>query len=168
MVKALVARANPSPRDPADNLIVRNAQHEDRVQIQLQVAEDLVELPGARLAAVGSRSLASAEDELTALARETKEEAGLDLSTLALTRGGLIRERRPVAEGYMIESVQVFDTVLPAGTAPRNEDGEVAAIETREVDDVLAAIGRGEFTLESALVTVKQFGYKLLDRPPVS
>lgn len=98
--------------------------------------------------------VASGEDELTALARETKEEAGLDLSTLALTRGGLIRERRPVAEGYMIELVQVFDTVLPAGTVPRNEDGEVAAIETREVDDVLTAIGRGEFTLESALVTL--------------
>jgi 8-oxo-dGTP pyrophosphatase MutT (NUDIX family) len=98
--------------------------------------------------------VASGEDELTALARETKEEAGLDLSRLAVTRGGLIRERRPVAEGYMIEAVQVFDTVLPAGTVPRNEDGEVAAIETREVDDVLGAIGRGEFTLESALVTL--------------
>jgi len=98
--------------------------------------------------------VASGEDELTALARETKEEAGLDLGRLALTRGGLIRERRPVIEGYMIESVQVFDTVLPAGTVPRNEDGEVAVIETREVDDVLAAIGRGEFTLESALVTL--------------
>jgi len=98
--------------------------------------------------------VASGEDELTALARETKEEAGLDLNTLALTRGGLIRERRPVAEGYMVESVQVFDTALPAGTIPRNEDGEVAAIETREVEDVLDAIGRGEFTLESALVTL--------------
>jgi isopentenyldiphosphate isomerase len=98
--------------------------------------------------------VASGEDELTALARETKEESGLDLSRLVVTRGGLIRERRPVAEGYMIESVQVFDTVLPADTVPRNEDGEVAAIETRAIDDVLGAIGRGEFTLESALVTL--------------
>ena len=98
--------------------------------------------------------VASGESELTALARETKEEAGLDLSNLALTRGGLLRERRPVAEGYMIESIQVFDTVLPAGVVPRNEDGEVAAIETREIDAVLAAIGRDEFTLEAGLVTV--------------
>jgi 8-oxo-dGTP pyrophosphatase MutT (NUDIX family) len=98
--------------------------------------------------------VASGEDELTALARETKEEAGLHLAQLKLTRGGLVRERRPVIEGYMIESVQVFDTVLPADTVPRNEDGEVAAIETRSIDDVLQAIGRGEFTLEAALVTV--------------
>ena len=98
--------------------------------------------------------VASGEDELTALARETREEAGLELAQLVLMRGGLVRERRPVAEGYMIESVQVFDTDLPAGATPRNEDGEVAAIETREIDDVLAAIDRGEFTLESALVTV--------------
>jgi 8-oxo-dGTP pyrophosphatase MutT (NUDIX family) len=91
---------------------------------------------------------------MTALARETKEEAGLELAKLTVTRGGLVRERRPVAEGYMIETVQVFDTHLPAGVVPRNEDGEVAVIEARDVDEVLAAIDRGEFTLESALVTV--------------
>lgn len=98
--------------------------------------------------------VASGEDEMTALERETQEEAGLRLATLTVTRGGLVRERRPVAEGYMIETVQVFDTHLPAGTTPRNEDGEVSVIEVREVDDVLAAIDRGEFTLESGLVTV--------------
>ena len=98
--------------------------------------------------------VASGEDEMTALARETKEEAGLELARLTLTRGGLVRERRPVLEGYMIESIQVFDAVLPADAVPRNEDGEVAAIEVRAVDEVLAAIERGEFTLEAALVTV--------------
>jgi len=98
--------------------------------------------------------VAAGEDEFTALTRETREEAGLDLARLSLTRGGLVRERRPVAEGYMVESIQIFDTVLPPDAAPRNEDGEVAAIETRTVDDVLDAIARGEFTLESALVTL--------------
>ncbi|MFN3564357.1 MAG: DUF4743 domain-containing protein [Burkholderiaceae bacterium] len=94
------------------------------------------------------------ETELDALAREAKDEAGLDLAALAPTRGGLLRERRPVREGYLIESVQVFDAVLPAGCEPRNEDGEVAAIELRDVADVLAAIERDEFTLEAALVTL--------------
>jgi isopentenyldiphosphate isomerase len=98
--------------------------------------------------------VAAGEDEVTALTRETREEAGLDLVRLSLTRGGLVQERRPVAEGYMVESIQIFDTVLPPDAAPRNEDGEVAAIETRTVDDVLDAIARGEFTLESALVTL--------------
>jgi len=98
--------------------------------------------------------VASGETEMTALARETKEEAGLDLAGLTLTRGSLVFERRPVREGYMTESIQVFDTVLPAGMTPRNEDGEVAAIEARPVDAVLDAIERGEFTLEAALVTL--------------
>jgi 8-oxo-dGTP pyrophosphatase MutT (NUDIX family) len=98
--------------------------------------------------------VATGEDDISALARETKEEAGLDLNRLTLTRGGLIRERRPVAEGYMIESVQVFDTTLSPAVSPHNEDGEVAAIEAREIDDVLVAIAGGEFTLEAALVTL--------------
>ena len=98
--------------------------------------------------------VASGESEMTALARETREEAGLDLAGLTLTRGSLVFERRPVREGYMIESIQVFDTVLSSGSTPRNEDGEVAVIEARSVDTVLDAIERGEFTLEAALVTL--------------
>jgi 8-oxo-dGTP pyrophosphatase MutT (NUDIX family) len=98
--------------------------------------------------------VAAGESELDALARETHEEAGLELAALTLTRGMVFQESRPVREGYMVETVQVFDTVLPPGAAPRNLDGEVAAIETREIDDVLAAIERGEFTLEAALVTL--------------
>lgn len=94
------------------------------------------------------------ESEMDALAREAHEEAGLDIATLPVARGGLIAEARPIREGYMVETVQVFDTVLPADATPRNLDGEVAAIETRDVDAVLAAIERDEFTLESALVTL--------------
>lgn len=98
--------------------------------------------------------VAAGESELDALAREAKEEAGLDLALLAPTRGGLVREQRPVREGYMVESVQVFDAVLPPGCEPRNEDGEVSAIELREIPEVLDAIERDEFTLEAALVTL--------------
>jgi 8-oxo-dGTP pyrophosphatase MutT (NUDIX family) len=98
--------------------------------------------------------VASGESELEALARETQEEAGLDLARLPLARGGLVREARPVPEGYMVETVQVYDTRLPPGCIPRNQDGEVAAIEARPVDDVLDAIERGDFTLEAALVTL--------------
>lgn len=98
--------------------------------------------------------VAAGESELEALAREAQEEAGLDLAQLPLVRGGLVRERRPVREGYLVESVQVFDASLPPGTQPHNRDGEVAAIELREVDAVLDAIERDEFTLEAALVTI--------------
>jgi 8-oxo-dGTP pyrophosphatase MutT (NUDIX family) len=98
--------------------------------------------------------VAAGESELDALAREAKEEAGLDLALLAPVRGGFVRERRPVRKGYMVESVQVFDAVLAPGCAPRNEDGEVAAIELREIPEVLDAIERDAFTLEAALVTL--------------
>jgi 8-oxo-dGTP pyrophosphatase MutT (NUDIX family) len=98
--------------------------------------------------------VAAGESELEALARETHEEAGLELAVLPLERGSVIDEARPVREGYMVETMQVFDTVLPGDATPRNLDGEVAAIERRTVPCVLDAIERGEFTLESALVTL--------------
>jgi 8-oxo-dGTP pyrophosphatase MutT (NUDIX family) len=92
------------------------------------------------------------ESQAAALAREACEEAGLDLAPLALVRGGRIHVTRRVPEGFQSEIVQVFDVVLPDDTPLANQDGEVAAIERRGVEDVLAAIGRDEFTLEAALV----------------
>jgi len=94
------------------------------------------------------------ESEEQALQREGNEEACLDLGAVALVRGGRVHVTRQVAEGFQSEIVQVFDAVLPDGTELRNQDGEVAAIEKRNVPQVVAAIEREEFTLESALVTL--------------
>jgi len=94
------------------------------------------------------------ESEEEALQREAQEEAGLDLAPLVLVRGGQVRVTRRVPEGFQSEIVQTFDAVLAAGTELRNQDGEVAAIERRPVAAVVEAIGRGEFTLEAALVTL--------------
>ncbi len=94
------------------------------------------------------------ETETQALAREAQEEAGLDLAPLALVRGGRVHVTRRVPEGFQSEIVQVFDVVLPDGLELANRDGEVATIERRPVDSVIEAIERGEFTLESALVTL--------------
>jgi 8-oxo-dGTP pyrophosphatase MutT (NUDIX family) len=94
------------------------------------------------------------ESEREALAREAWEEAGLDVAGWAIDRGGRVQIQRPVPEGFMSETVQIFDTILSADAAPRNIDGEVAAIELRAVEDVVAGIARGEFTLESSLVTL--------------
>lgn len=102
------------------------------------------------------------ESDKDALIRESQEEAGLDIAPLPLARGGRIHVTRIVPEGYQSEIVQVFDAVIPDGVALANQDGEVAAIERRDVESVLAAIERNEFTLESALVLLDS----LLRRPP--
>jgi len=150
---ATIERAACRPLGIATHAVHMNAFAPDGALFVARRADDKPIDPGLWDNLVGGM-VAAGETELDALAREAKEEAGLDLATLAPTRGGFVRERRPVREGYLVESVQVFDAVLPAGCEPRNEDGEVAAIELRDVADVIAAIERDEFTLEAALVTL--------------
>jgi 8-oxo-dGTP pyrophosphatase MutT (NUDIX family) len=93
------------------------------------------------------------ESELQALAREAREEAGLDLPA-AVVRGGRFHVTRRVPEGFQSEIVQTFDADLPDGLHLRNQDGEVAAIERRTVAATVEAIERDDFTLESGLVTL--------------
>lgn len=89
-----------------------------------------------------------------ALAREAWEEAGIESSRLALLRGRCFHVRRPVPEGLQSEIIHVYDATLPADLPLQNRDGEVDAIEQRPLPEVIAAIERDEFTLESALVTL--------------
>jgi 8-oxo-dGTP pyrophosphatase MutT (NUDIX family) len=96
----------------------------------------------------------SGENLHTALAREAREEAGLDLQGLHLDALGVVAISRPVPEGWMAENIHAYSTVLPEDTALANQDGEVAAIAIRDAHNVVAAIERDEFTLEAALVTL--------------
>jgi 8-oxo-dGTP pyrophosphatase MutT (NUDIX family) len=124
----------------ADLIIARRAAHK---QID----------PGCWDTLVGGM-VAAGESEEQTLAREALEEAGLDLAPLAPVRGGRLHVRRRVAEGYQSEIVQVFDALIPQGTRLVNRDGEVATIERRDPQSVLAAIAAGQFTLEAALATL--------------
>lgn len=94
------------------------------------------------------------ESDLDALAREAREEAGLDLDRLAVGRAGRVRVTRVVPEGFQSEIVQVFNATVPTGTPLANQDGEVAAIETHPLATVLQMIEADDFTLEAALVTL--------------
>lgn len=98
--------------------------------------------------------VASGESALAALTRETMEEAGLDIAVLNVQRGSLLYESRPVPEGHMVETIQVFHAVLPQDAQPQNRDGEVQKIEVWSVERVLQAIASDAFTLEAALVVV--------------
>ena len=90
-----------------------------------------------------------------ALAREAWEEAGLQLDRVRIERGRSFHVRRPVAEGLQWEIIHTFDTLLTPGLQLQNRDGEVDAIESRPVEEVIVAIERDEFTLESALATLE-------------
>jgi 8-oxo-dGTP pyrophosphatase MutT (NUDIX family) len=98
--------------------------------------------------------IAAGESVALALAREAFEEAGVRIDAMTVKPGARISVRRPIAEGTLAEAVHVFDVELAAGTAVVNQDGEVARFETRSVAAVVAAIERGEFTVEAALATL--------------
>jgi 8-oxo-dGTP pyrophosphatase MutT (NUDIX family) len=95
--------------------------------------------------------IAAGEQDHEALEREAYEESGLRLAHLPVTRGARLRVQRMVAEGLMIETVQIFDVQLPPDFLPTNMDGEVAAFEFCSIEAAIDAIERGEFTLQSSM-----------------
>lgn len=96
---------------------------------------------------------AAGESDAQTLARETLEEAGLRIADLGDLRGaGRVVVRRPVADGYMVEHIEVFAAVVSDGLTPINRDGEVARFECLARPALRARIERGEFTLEAALI----------------
>ncbi|MEO6363277.1 MAG: NUDIX domain-containing protein [Caldimonas sp.] len=97
--------------------------------------------------------VAAGETADRALARETWEEAGLDVATLIdLRRHDRITIRRPVAEGYMVEHIDVFSARLPPGCVPSNRDGEVERFECLDRAALASRLAAGVFTLEASLI----------------
>ena len=90
-----------------------------------------------------------------ALEREAWEEAGIELDRIEVHHGRSFTLLRSVPEGVQCETIYVYDATLTGNTEPRNQDGEVDAIETRPIASVIEAIERDEFTLESALVMIE-------------
>ena len=87
------------------------------------------------------------------LARETWEEAGLRLDALrAVGAQARLTVRRPVANGYMVEHIHVYDAWVPAALTPLNQDGEVAAFERLGLDELRQRLRADAFTLEAALI----------------
>ncbi|MGB4117679.1 MAG: NUDIX domain-containing protein [Polaromonas sp.] len=101
--------------------------------------------------------MVSAEDTVdTALQRETWEEAGLDIRGLNNLRyGGRQSNCRPSSDGaagYMQEFIEWYIATVPDGVTPTNQDGEVAQFVLMDEAQLLAAMQRGEFTTEAALI----------------
>ena len=107
--------------------------------------------------------MVSSDDTVeTALERETWEEAGLHITELKeLRHGGLKCNCRPSSDGaagYMQEFIEWYVATVPDGLIPINQDGEVAQFALMDEAQLLAAMQRGDFTLEAALIMASVLG----------
>ena len=122
-----------------------------RVWVQ-QRAFDKATDPGGWDTLMGGQ-VAAGESIDTTLARETWEEAGLALDDLReIVRREPIVVRRDLDDGYMVEDIEVFRALIPAGVQPDNRAGEVARFECLDAADLRQRLAAGEFTLEATLI----------------
>jgi len=90
-----------------------------------------------------------------ALVREGWEEAGLAPERMRQARtGSVLCLQRDIREGLQHEWLHVFDLPLPAGLAPRNQDGEVAGFACLPLPQALALAAGDTMTIDAALVTL--------------
>ena len=87
------------------------------------------------------------------LARETWEEAGLRIEALrSVAAFGRFTVRRPVAEGYMVEHIDMFEATVPDGLVPLNQDGEVVRFECLDRASLVERLHADAFTLEAGMI----------------
>ena len=102
--------------------------------------------------------MVSAADTVeSALARETWEEAGLQVADLRDMRyGGRLSTCWPSSDGrgagYVREQIDWYCCTVPDGLLPNNQDGEVEQFCLMDAGQLLQAMQRGEFTTEAALI----------------
>ena len=122
-----------------------------RVWIQQRAFDKAVD-PGLWDTLMGGQVSAGESIEET-LERETQEEAGLAIADLVDVRHtDRITVRRPVARGYVIEHVEVFEATVPASLVPANQDGEVERFECLALPALLERLAAGAFSLEATLI----------------
>lgn len=97
--------------------------------------------------------IAAGESIAQTLARETWEEAGLQIDALQrVAPFGRFTERRPLAEGYMVEHIEMFEALAPEGLTPVNQDGEVERFECLDRATLVERLHADAFTLEAAMI----------------
>jgi 8-oxo-dGTP pyrophosphatase MutT (NUDIX family) len=103
---------------------------------------------------VGGRISAGMSVDET-LRKEAWEEAGMSPGLLAgVNCISAVRVEYSVPEGLHREILFVHDLYLPDDFKPQNQDGEVSQIRCMAVEDVLASILAGEFTLDAGVVMI--------------
>lgn len=110
--------------------------------------------PGKLDSLVGGRIAAGMSVDET-LRKEAWEEAGIAPALLEdVNCLGAVRTEYSVPEGLHRETLFVHDIWLPEDFQPVNQDGEVAEILRMPVEEVVAAILGGEFTLDAGTVMI--------------
>ena len=133
----------------AAHLVVRDVRGNVWVQ---QRAFDKATDPGLWDTTMGGL-VAAGETTLQALERETWEEAGLRIEDLQhVARAGRVTVRRPLAEGYMVEHIDLFEALVPEGLVPVNQDGEVERFECVDRSTLISRLHDDAFTLEAGMI----------------
>jgi len=110
--------------------------------------------PGKLDNLVGGRIAAGMDVDET-LHKESWEEAGIAPALLSgLDCIGAVRVEYSVPEGLACENLFVHDLWLAEDFKPANQDGEVSEVKCMPVEDVIAAILAGEFTLDAGVVMI--------------
>ena len=60
--------------------------------------------------------------------------------------------RRPLAEGYMVEHIDLFEALVPEGLVPVNQDGEVERFECVDRSTLISRLHDDAFTLEAGMI----------------
>lgn len=89
------------------------------------------------------------------LVKECWEEAGMtpEVARKAV-RGRAFYVLQSLPEGTQAEEIIVFDLVLPADFAPRNQDGEVGEHRLARIGEVAKWIEEGAMTVDASLATI--------------
>ncbi|HLX23489.1 MAG TPA: DUF4743 domain-containing protein [Usitatibacter sp.] len=110
--------------------------------------------PGKLDNLVGGRIAAGMSVDET-LRKEAWEEAGIKPALLkGLDCIGAVRVEYSVPEGLHREILFVHDLWLAEDFKPENQDGEVSELKCMPMEDVIAAILAGEFTLDAGVVMI--------------
>jgi 8-oxo-dGTP pyrophosphatase MutT (NUDIX family) len=110
--------------------------------------------PGKLDNLVGGRIAAGMSVDET-LRKEAWEEAGMKPALLkGLDCIGAVRVEYSVPEGLHREILFVHDLWLAEDFTPENQDGEVSEMKCMPVEDVIAALLAGEFTLDAGVVMI--------------
>jgi 8-oxo-dGTP pyrophosphatase MutT (NUDIX family) len=131
-----------------------NGFTEDR-QIWLGRRSQNKHIDPGKLDNLSAGGIAADETPWVCARRELWEEAGIPPAIAAgIQPAGRMEMRRPTPPlGFHVESLFIYDLLIPSNLLPTNHDGEVAGFIAVSYGEAAARILADEFTADAALVT---------------